>query len=610
MARGSYQGRRFSVEGKDRIIVCGVVLLFLFLVVRLFALQIIKNEYYAALSEENRIRIVPIEPPRGLVYDRNGTLLVDNYPSYTVSVLPNEVADIETTLKELSMVLGADQAELMARCQPRAIRFSPVKIQRDVSFDIVSYIEENRLDLPGVICQVEPKRRYVYGEVISHVLGYTGEISEQELKTFHDRGYLCGWAIGKDGLEQAYEEDLKGQNGFNYLEVNAVGREIGLLTGKDPVPPVPGKNLHLTLDIRLQHFVHRLFEKDMIGSIVALDPQTGEILAMVSSPTFDPNRFSSVLTPEEWITLHTDPQHPLLNRAIEALYPPGSTLKLVTAAAGLESGTITVHTRLQACTGGMQFGNRVFHCWAEEGHGALNLMGAIAQSCDVYFYQLGQRVGLNTWSKFARIFGFGRPAGVDLEGEEGGLVPSSDYYNKRYGKRKWSPNLIVNLSVGQGEVLVTPLQLAVFAGLIGMDGVWYQPHLVKAIELPASGHAMKRSSEARYISGISKRTFGVLQKAMADVVNGAWGTARAAAIEGVTVAGKTGTAQNPHGDDHAWFICYAPADDPVIAVAVIVENGGKGSAVAAPLAKRVLEAYLFDSFEEEMAGDSSPGAQY
>ena len=356
-------------------IVAGVAILFLFLVMRLFAIQIIKNDHYAALSEENRIRIVPTEPPRGLIYDRHGTLLVDNYPSYTMSVLPHEMTDIEATLEKLGTVLDTNRTEIIQRCQPRPYRFSPVKVQRDVSFDVVSYIEENRLDLPGVICQVEPKRRYVFGEALAHVLGYTGEISEQELKTFRDRGYLCGWAIGKDGLERSYEEDLKGRNGFTYLEINAMGREIGLFPGRDPVPPVPGKNLHLTIDVRLQNFVHSLFDEQMIGSAVALDPQTGEILAMVSQPTFDPNRFSSVLTPEEWIVLNTDPRHPLLNRAIEALYPPGSTLKLVTAAAGLETGTISIDTRLSSCTGAMKFGNRVFHCWAEDGHGRVKRNG-------------------------------------------------------------------------------------------------------------------------------------------------------------------------------------------------------------------------------------------
>jgi penicillin-binding protein 2 len=610
MATGSYQGRRFSVEGKDRTILVGVILLFFLLVVRLFALQIIKNEYYTELSEENRIRIVPVEPPRGLIYDRHGTLLVENYPSYTVSVLPHEVAHIEETMERLQALIDADSLIFREQCQPRPFRFSPVKIQRDVPFDVVSSIEENRLDLPGVICQVEPKRRYVFGETVCHVIGYTGEISEKELQTFGDRGYLYGWSIGKDGIERAYEEDLKGHNGFKYLEVNAVGREIGLVQGKDPIPPVPGKNLHLTIDIRLQQFADDLFGPDMAGSIVALDPRTGEILAMVSKPSFDPNRFSSVLSPEDWMALTTDPGHPLLNRATKATYPPGSTLKIITAAAGLETGTINLHSRFQPCTGEMKFGNRVFHCWAEEGHGSLDLQGAIAQSCDVYFYQLGRKVGLNDWSKYARLFGFGRTVGIDLEGEEGGLVPSVEYYNKRYGKRRWSSNLIVNLSVGQGEILATPLQLAVFAGMIGMEGVWYRPHLVKAIELPSTGQIITSQAQAVSITGLSKAHYEVLKKAMVAVVNGPGGTARGAAVPGVTVAGKTGTAQNPHGADHAWFICFAPADDPALAVAVLVERGGKGSAAAAPLAKRLIQAYLFDDYDQERIDDGTPVVQY
>ena len=600
MVRGSYQGRRFSVEGRDRIVLFAVAVFFFLLSARLFSLQVIRREHYLALSEENRIRIVPIEPPRGLIYDRNGVLLVDNYPSYTISVIPHELANIDATLERLSSVIDVDGSQIIERKRTEGLNFGPIKIKRDVTFEMVSYIEENRLNLPGVICQVEPKRHYIFGRTASHVLGYTGEISEKELRRFRDRGYLCGWAIGKDGVERSYEEDLKGQNGINYLEVDARGQEVGLLPGKNPIPPVPGKNLYLTIDIRLQGFAERFFQDDMSGCVVALDPRTGEVLALVSKPEFDPNLFSSILTPEDWIAVNTNPQHPLLNRAIGALYPPGSTLKIVTAAAGLETGAIHKHSRLQPCTGEMKIGNRVFRCWIEEGHGALHVRGAITQSCDVFFYQLGLKVGLDTWSEYAKALGFGQLTGIDLEGEESGLVPSSEYYNGRYGKGKWSPNLIVNLSIGQGEVLVTPLQLAVFAGLIGMEGTWYQPHIVKGVELQVADHVLKKNPVAKRVTGISKGTYTVLRNAMEDVVNSAWGTARGAAIEGVTVAGKTGTAQNPHGEDHAWFMCYAPATDPVIAVAVIVEHGGKGSLVAAPIGQRIIRAYLFDEYEEDI----------
>ena len=606
MPRGSYQGRRFYVEGKDRVVLCAVAGLFILLFLRLFSLQVIKGEYYLALAEENRIRIVPIEPPRGLIYDRNGILLVDNYPSYTVSVLPYELANVEESLRKLHDLLNCDVVDIVAKIKAKGFGLEPVKVKRDASFEIVSYVEENRLDLPGVICQVEPKRRYVYGRTASHILGYTGEISEKELRTYRDRGYLCGWAIGKDGLERSYEEDLKGSNGFKYLEVNARGREIGLLPGKDPLLPGSGKNLHLTIDIRLQLFAEKVFPEGLTGSLVATNPQTGEILALVSKPTFDPNLFSSVLAPDDWIALNSDPQHPLLNRAIGASYPPGSTLKIVTAAAGLETKTVSVNSLLRSCTGEMQFGNRIFHCWVEEGHGSLNLRGAITQSCDVYFYQLGRRVGLDVWAKYAKAFYFGQPAGIDLQGEEGGLVPTSDYYDRRYGKKKWSQNLILNVAVGQGELLVTPLQLAVFAGVIGTEGIWYQPHVVKEIELEETGTFLKKTTVSKHIPDVSKETYTVLKQAMVDVVNSGVGTARGAAIEGVRVAGKTGTAQNPHGEDHALFICFAPAEDPVIALAVIVENGGKGGSVAAPLARRILQAYLFDEYEEVFAyGESS-----
>lgn len=585
-----------------------VVALFFLLGLRLFSLQVMKEEHYLRLSEENRIRIVPIEPPRGLIYDRNGVLLVDNYPSYTVSVLPHELANIDATLRRLSAVIGFDGSEVLKRKGRRGLNFGPIKIRRDVSFDIVSYIEENRLDLPGVLCQVEPKRHYIYGGTASHILGYTGEISEEELRKFHGRGYLCGWAIGKDGIERSYEEDLKGYNGFKYLEVNARGWEVGLLPGKDPLRPTPGKNLYLTIDIRLQQIAEAAFQEGWIGSLVALNPQTGEILALVSKPEFDPNLFCSVLSPEDWANLYSDPRHPLLNRAIGSSYPPGSTLKVLTAVAGLETGVIDQISRFKPCTGEMKFGNRLFRCWVPEGHGSLDMRGAIAHSCDIFFYQLGRSIGLDNWAKYAKAFGFGKATGVDLKGEESGLVPNSKYYDKKYGKKMWSPNLVVNLAVGQGEVLVTPLQLALFAGIIGTEGRWCRPHVVKGIELPETDTMMEKNIVVGRGPEVSKEVFKALKRAMMDVVNGQGGTGKGAAIDGVTVAGKTGTAQNPHGEDHAWFMCFAPADDPAIALAVVVENGGKGGSVAAPMAKRIVQAYLFGEYEEDFA-HGQPAAQ-
>ncbi|UCE18860.1 MAG: penicillin-binding protein 2 [Gemmatimonadota bacterium] len=599
MRTGSYQGRRFYVEGKDRTVLWGIIVLFLLLGMRLFSLQVIKGEHYLQISEENRIRLVPIEAPRGLIFDRNGTLLVENFPSYTVSILPQEVSNIDATLERLGSVIDLQRPQPVPLHDRRSFNFAPIKLKRDVSFDIVSYVEEHRLELPGVLCQVEPKRRYNCGPAGAHVLGYTGEISERELKRYYARGYLSGWAIGKEGVERSYEGDLKGSNGLRYLEVDARGREVGLLAGKDPISPVPGKNLHLTIDIRLQRVAEEVFEEGWIGALVALDPQTGEILAMVSKPAFDPNQFSAVMTAENWEKIYTDPCHPLLNRAVSSSYPPGSTLKILTAAAGLEVGLISTKTRFQPCTGEMKFGNRVFHCWVPEGHGAMTVRGALIQSCDVFFYQLGQRLGVDTWSQYAAFFGLGNTMGIDLGGEEGGLVPDSDYYNRLLGKRKWSPNVILNLAVGQGELLVTPLQLAVFAGIIGTEGTWCQPHVLKGIELSQSNAMIEKNVLVKHVPEVSKETLKTMKKAMVDVVNSTWGTGKAAAIEGVAVGGKTGTSQNPHGDDHALFMCFAPADDPVIALAVIVENGGKGGRVAAPLAKRVIEAYLFDRYEEK-----------
>jgi penicillin-binding protein 2 len=329
---------------------------------------------------------------------------------------------------------------------------------------------------------------------------------------------------------------------------------------------------------------------------------------MVSKPDFDPNLFTRPLSPEEWSALNDDEHHPMLNRAIKASYPPGSTFKTITAIAGLETHAITVGSHFQSCPGGMQFGNRFFRCWASGGHGSLNLREAIAQSCDVYFYQLGRKVGLEPWSHYARMFGFGARTGIDLEGEEKGLVPDTEYYNKRFGRKRWSQNLIVNLSVGQGEILATPLQLAVLAGVIGTEGHWHEPHVVKGIELPETGTIFKKRVVSRELSDVTRRSLAEVKEGMTEVVMGNRGTGRGAAIEGVTVAGKTGTAQNPHGEDHALFICFAPAEDPAIAIAVVVENGGKGSAVAAPVARRIMRAYLYDDYEEEASDGQAVAA--
>jgi penicillin-binding protein 2 len=487
-------------------------------------------------------------------------------------------------LEQVSRLSGVDTADVRRAVAAASATGQTALIRRNAPPDVVAGVEEWRGDLPGLDVVVEPMRRYPFGTLAGHLLGYAGEITDSELEELEDEGYRPGDLIGRDGVERQYEAVLRGEDGHEYVVVNALGRRVSGIAVAQPTDPLPGGDLVLTLDIRLQKALEEAMADVPRGAAVALDPRDGSILALVSRPAIDPNEFSQGLSDERWGELSRGGDNPLLNRAVQGVYPPGSTFKVATVVAGLRSRVVSRSTRLTPCSGGYVFGGRLFRCWEHEGHGSLDLVGALVHSCDVYFYQVGLRLGLPRLEGTARALGLGERTGVDLPHEARGLVPGSAWYDRRWGAGRWRKGLLLNLAIGQGELLATPLQLALLAAEAANGGHPIRPHLVR----PGPGEALMRPVQ----TGVDLPGDGwdVVRQALQEAV--AEGTGGAARVAGVPVAGKTGTAQNPHGRDHALFLCYAPADHPEVALAVVVENGGHGGSAAAPRAGRALRAYF------------------
>ena len=609
-------GGLISRKQRAKILIGFLGISVLVLSLRLFSLQVIKASYYSRISEENRIRLVPLPAPRGIITDRNGKVITFNRPSYTVFLIPYEAKDLDLLSKRLAPILNLDPSVLKEKLKapPKAgsKRYKPIKLKKDTDFKTICVIEEQNQDLPGVIYQVEQTRKYPDCGWAGHVLGYVRELSKEELSadsvssseesdssesTSHKlspaerRGYRPGGYIGRKGVEKQYDDLLRGKEGVTFLEITAAGKILGHLEDREPDLPVKGADIKLTIDLDLQEEAESALVAYESGAVVAIDPQNGEILTLVSKPGFDANLLAGTLSPEQWNEILQNPLHPLLSRTIQATYAPGSTLKLLTAGIALESKIAHRDTYLSPCSGSYRFGRRTFRCWKPEGHGRLNLVDAIIQSCDVYFYQLGLKVGLEEWTHYAKLCGFGERMGVDLPDEAKGFVPSLEYYNKRYGRGEWVRNLVINLSIGQGEILVTPLQLASFFCGLATDGTIYRPHILKEITA-TDGRIITTQSEVLRSLPFSSSTLGLLKEAMIGVVNHQHGTGVLAQIPDVTVGGKTGTVQNPHGEDHACFVGYAPAENPKIVVAVLVENIGHGGTFAAPVAKRIISKYL------------------
>ncbi len=566
---------------------------------RLWYLQIIKGEYFKNLSENNRIRIQEIPAPRGILFDRAGVPLVNSYPSFDVSLFRQDVPDMKGLIPPLSQVLSMDPETLRAKIEAAkgTPASQPLKLKTDISWEELATIETRHLDLPGVVVDVVIRRNYPYGSMAAHLIGYLGEVSQEELEREEYVNHKMGYIVGKYGIEQKFEPDLMGEYGGRQFEVNAMGRKVRVL---GDVEPNPGNNLFTTLDLNVQKAAEEAMAGKR-GAVVAMDPRSGDILALVSKPDFDPNLFARGISGENWRTLINNPIHPLQNRTIQGQYPPGSVFKIIMALAALEENVITPETAFH-CSGALHFGNRDYRCWKKEGHGRVSLRRGIVESCDVYFYQVGMRLGVDRIARCAFELGLGRETGYPLGREKPGLIPTSSWKLKRI-KIPWQPGETLSTSIGQGFNLVTPMQVAAAVSAVANGGTVYQPRLVRAIRAP-HGETLKEfpvipSRQAR----VNPENLEFVREALWGVVNSPGGTGGRARIPGFDVAGKTGTAQvigrkddkfQTQGEfqDHAWFTCFAPAKDAQIVVSVVVEHGGHGGSAAAPIARKVMEAYF------------------
>lgn len=596
-----------NIYGKRRVLYLAIVLMFVLFTGRLYQLQLIYADLYDKKSEENSIRTIPKEPVRGYMYDRTGRLVVDNRPAFTITIMPFEFD--ARNIDFLASILSLEPDFVRERLEQGIAysRFVPVKIKRDIDFRTLSALEENREQLPGVDYQIESKRYYTTTAIASHILGYTKEISESQIKSLGE-GYTQGDVVGSAGLEAQYESVLRGRKGAEFSTVNVRGQVIGSFeNGKNDIPAVEGNDLQLTMDFGLQALAESLMA-DKRGAVVAVDPNDGGLLAVVSKPDYDLSIFSGVTPPEIWRAMNSDEARPLFNRATLTRYPPGSTYKMILAIAALENNIVLPSWRV-TCGGAFQFGNKVFK--DEHIHGSVDMTEAIQRSCNVYFYQLMLKVGLDPWAETGAQFGFGQPTGVDIYEENPGLLPTTEWMNKRYGEKGWTRGFLPSLGIGQGELGVSPIQMACYAMTLANKGMHHQPHAVRAIYDKATGRTDTVSYTTRKIH-LKESTWKTVREGMRRVVQEPGGTASTARVKDIEAAGKTGTAQNPHGKSHAWFIGFAPFDNPRIAIAVLVENVGYGGSYAAPIAGLCFEQYLhgrlirFDKEVETRTVKASP----
>ncbi|MDI6735737.1 MAG: penicillin-binding protein 2 [bacterium] len=570
-----------------------IIIFFMILIVRMSYLQIIKGNYYRKVSENNRIRLIPIISSRGMIYDRNGKVLAQDVPSFDISIIQLGLSEQEIlqTLIKLKKIVEIDLEEVKKKILAKKNRpFEPMIIIPDVDRQTLTKVAERTTELPGIIIQVNPKRYYPYGTITAHTLGYLGEISREELVKKHAEGYKYGDSIGKSGIEEYYDIFLRGKDGGKQIEVDARGRQLQVLGDMEPIP---GNNLVLTLDRQLQEIASdALGERS--GAIVIMNPTNGEILAMVSKPSFDPNIFLRHMTAEQAKRIFADKRYPLFNRDIQALYPPGSVFKVVVAACALENEIIKEATTY-SCGGIYWLGNQRFICYHREKHGNMNIIDALAHSCNIFFYQVGYKLGADKISKFAMEMGLGAKTGIDLPSEASGLIPTRDWKKKRYGKSWYGGDTLI-LSIGQGFVLTTPLQLSHIMSVIVNGGHVYTPRLAKRM-IDSSGNIKVFNPWVKKIISLSQQTQKVLFEGLESVVIN--GTGRNAYLPNLRVAGKTGTVQNPTGEDHALFLCFAPVESPKVVISVVVEHGGKGGIEAVPVARRILEQIDWSMFKEE-----------
>jgi len=583
--------------GRRRIVaMAGLVTTALLVVVcQLWYLQVLEGGRFQEASEKNRIRVRPIAAPRGILFDRNGLPLVDNRPAFTLSLIPRELdrdpVQRDVTLGRLASLLQIPFAELqdaVARVSPDSIL--PVRVRRGLSIDEVARVEEWKLELPGVIVEVEPQRAYPTSRFAAHLLGYVREASDDQLKQGR---YRRGDMVGQTGLERLLDEFLRGKDGGERIEVDAMGRQIRLIQSTEPHP---GAQVVTTIDRRVQEAAERATE-GKAGAVVVMDPRNGDVLAMVSTPAFEIDRFTGSIDRNAWLRVMQDPNHPLLNRTIQSQYPPGSVFKMVVTAAGLQEGTLVPSDRVN-CTGEFHLGNWTFKDWKKEGHGSVDLMRGIRDSCDIFFYNAGLKVGAPAIAKYATAFGFSTLTGIELGGEKPGLIPQPRF-SRRGRPASWHAGETVNMSIGQGAVLVTPMQVARFMSAIANGGVLWKPRLVQRIERPEKGVVWGDAGSVNGHVELSPMVWAFLRQALWAVVNDG-GTGAAARIAGLDIAGKTGTAQtianskSSKGQDHAWFAAFAPVKDPEVVVVVLVERGGHGGEAAAPIARQIFNTIFLE----------------
>jgi penicillin-binding protein 2 len=582
--------RRLAILKVALLVVIGLLAL------RLWQLQVRDGAYYRDLSENNRTRSVTLEPARGLIYDRHGVLLANNVPSFGLYVTLEDVKDRDGLVQRLVDLIGLDETMLRRKLAERGSRLVPRRLKGGLSLREAAVIESHRLELPGVMIQADSQRNYPAGPAAAHLLGYVGQVSAEQLEKADSADLHQGSVVGQYGVERTYDRFLRGRAGQKVIEVDALGHEKQTIAIQKPAA---GDDLHLTIDLRLQTLAEELLGEET-GAIVALDATTGEVLALASRPTFDPNVLSRELTAKQWEAIVQDESRPLTNRATQGQYPPGSTFKIVMAAAALESSTITPRTKIR-CAGGFPFGRRVYKDWKAGGHGLMDVHQALVDSCDVFFYTVGQRMGIETIASYADQFGLGRETGIELPSEREGIVPSA-VWKERVKGQPWLPGETVSASIGQGYVTVTPVQMAQLIATVANDGVSFRPRLIRAVMERATGRLQEVPAVATGHLTVGADTLDLIKDALAEVV--IRGTATRARSSLVAIAGKTGTAQTAalrSGSghdlpkklrDHAWFVSYAPADAPRIAVAVLVEHMGHGGSAAAPLAKQMIEAYV------------------
>ena len=599
---GGYESGRFRHKIRMLFIIVSVALSLL--VMRLWYLQVTKGDELRQRSENNSVRLRKIKPMRGLIMDEGRRVLVDNQPSYDIVFIPNRTKDIRKVIEKIKALYTERSLKFSALTSPsdRVKPFVPVLLERNISMEKLAVVETHALELPGVVTEVTPVRQYLNGEITAQIIGFTGEVSREDLDRDNPEKLSSGDIIGKFGIEKFLDAHLRGKSGAEQVEVNVAGKAIRSL-GR--IPSLPGDNVVLTINSALQEAAWTAMG-DRTGAVAVLDPRSGAVLALVSSPSFDPNLFNGGISFDDWENLSNDPRHPMENRSISGQYPPGSTYKPVIAAAALEEGLITPETTF-FCNGAFEMGDRKFRCWQAKGHGNVNLHRAIVESCDVYFYNLGKLLGVDRIAAYARAFGLGAPLGIDLNREKGGLIPTKQWKLSRF-RQSWQMGETISLAIGQGYNLVTPIQLANVYATLANGGTVYRPRLIKQLE-SSDGHVVKRyGPEKQGVLPVRPQNIQLINQGLWGAVNEKGGTGYILKRQEQDVAGKTGTAQViglPQDEkarktkrvsaafrDHALFVCFAPYGNPEIVVAVILENAGHGGSAAAPVARKIIDTYF------------------